>query len=175
MSGRVLELLPAALHGRIANAFALMGVAEDELALARRRHRRAIRSAVFDRAFLTLCAPPQMITLAAQVYRAHARELLDRLGLEGEAADLRPATEAECLIACLEMSLKAPPRAQMAATIDRLWLHVWGHAVPGEPAREPYPHAIDELVKDLRRRLATSTRKLGPAYDSPVPSSASRP
>ena len=127
-------------------AFDRMGVAEEEL-------KRAFRTKKSEPAgaFSALFPHEAFAGKAERVYRSHARELCARMKLK---QDRRPGTAAEVLLALSALSLVAPPSQQYAALYERLFAEVMGDAVNGEPTREPWPKASDELLHQMRRKLA---------------------
>jgi hypothetical protein len=142
-------------YGAIDRAFAAMRLAEDEIGAAKRRH--PAQAALLHRSFEVLCAPP-LHPYDDRVYRAHARELLDRLA---RGDDTRPGTCAEALVAVMQAVTVAPPGAQLAALAEHLFVAVFGKPIDdSEPPREPWKGASDELLADLRRRLTDTTRVL---------------
>lgn len=138
---------------RARSAFSQMRAAEEEL-------RRAFpeRGSEPDGLFGALCPRPEfrLWSRAPGVYRAHARELCVRAE---RRLDMAPGTDAECLLALSDMSLKAPLNATGTALYESLFKRVTGRAVEGEPAREPWPGAADELLHDMRRKLRDPSRR----------------
>jgi hypothetical protein len=100
-----------ALVGEMQSVFSLIEHAEDEISQAMQRHPGHADRIWHSFSLLT----PTLDRLATEVvYRAHCRELLDRVA-RGE--DTRPATAAECCVALMETSLAAPrPPAQPVST-----------------------------------------------------------
>lgn len=148
--------LPAAVTG----IFDLMGTAEDEIAAALETETDAKKRVGINGAFRYLCPPPGMTTLDERVYRAHARELVERCR---NGAKLDDGTKAEVMVALSQMSLVAPPSAQYAALYERLFAEIFEQAVPGDAAREPWPKASDELLADLRRKVGRERARSAPA------------
>jgi hypothetical protein len=96
------------------------------------------------------------------VYRAHCRELLDRVA-RGE--DTRQATAAECCAALMETSLAAPLSTSAAGLYPRLWAYA---ELPDlgfdKGTRAHYEalkgHQIDDHEQWLRTTLRRDQRKL---------------
>jgi hypothetical protein len=147
----------AALPRRIGGLFDLMAVAEEEIDAASKRHPG--RERMLSAAFGLLCPPAGMSKLDPKLYRAHARELCERVAaFDGPPENHRPlalGTKAEVLMVLSELSLKAPPSQQYAALYELLFAEIFGAAaVPaGEPVREPWPKASTELLGTMQRRL----------------------
>lgn len=143
----------------IAKVFALMGVAEEEILAAKRRTRDAAARKRAHDAFKHLAPPEGMSALADWVYRAHARELLDR-ALAGQ--DLRPATKPEVMMALMRASLRAPLAADHAALYERLFCATApaGLCVELDPTpRGSYEGAVDEVYRDMRRKFGDKARE----------------
>jgi hypothetical protein len=95
------------------------------------------------------------------VYRAHCREILDRVAA---GDDTRPGTAAEVCCVMLETSLRTPIRSEAAGLYLRMW-HAAGfpsvvdfteashHHEALEPSR------IDDAEQVARRQLAMPDRR----------------
>jgi len=153
----------AAITTSLAAAFNMIEWAEDEIAQATRRH--PAHADTLYHAF-ELISPraigPGMST--EFVYRAHARELLERLAA---GPDTRPATAVEVCLACAEASQRAPLHGPGAGLYFRAWLHAFpdhpvtaGHAAQQVHYEHLYGPRIDELEQMLRRKLADPARQL---------------
>ena len=150
------DLVPPAIGRVIANSFRRMTVAEDEIRAAKARHPR--KAAKLDQAFRYLCPPALLGGLDDMVYRAHAREILERVAKGGK---LRPGTTAEVVAALSHGSQVAPPgRIEML-----LYTELFARLFPKESLRlmtDSRPAAPDryerermrELEQELRRKLA---------------------
>jgi hypothetical protein len=143
----------------VRRTFECMDVAEQEIAraLRLRSNASATRRARIQRAFLALLPPEQLTSKGDEVYRQHARELLQRAA---DGKDLRPGTDAEVLTCMLDCSLQAPPTALIGLACARLFEKVMGKKLGDDLSLEPWPGAVDELVADLRRKTSVPTRKL---------------
>ena len=151
------NVLPAEVHG----LFDLMKIAEEEIARGGAD------------AFAFLCPPPGFTSLDERVYRAHARELVERVK-RGER--LEDGTKAEVMVLLSQQTLLAPPTQQYAALYEKLFAEIFGTSVEGEPAREPWPKASEELLADLRRKagLPRSRRDLDVAQPPKKPAKKRR-
>ena len=111
-----------------------------------------------DGMFRTLCPRPEFRfhSWSEEVYRAHARELCVRAE---KRLDMAPATDAECLLALADMSLKEPLNPTGTALYESPFKRVMGQSVPGEPAREPWPCAADEFPHEMRLKLRDPSRR----------------
>jgi len=135
---------------RIERAFDLMSVAEEEIKEAMRK---APRKAKALRDSFRYLYSPELVLFADDLYRSHCREIFGRVK-RGE--DLSPGTDAECLVAFHEASLKAPPNADFARAMSEVFFRVF----PDRPREvfdvgsESYPGRTGEIVAELRKKLA---------------------
>jgi hypothetical protein len=129
--------------------FDAMTWAEDEIDAATRRH-PAVAPAM-----------PRMRTEV--LYRAHCRELLDRVAA-GE--DTRPGTAAECCLALSETSLQVPLRTSAVGLYARMWRLAGLPPAPLTEGSEHYEALDGELIDDneawLRHKLRQDWRVLAP-------------
>lgn len=96
-------LLGAPLGGLLDETFRLMEVAEEEIAQAKGRspeHAEKLHGG-----FAVLCPSEPLRGIGENLYRAHCRELLDRVR---EGHDTRAATGAEVVAVLSALSLQAP-------------------------------------------------------------------
>lgn len=151
-----LKLLPVNLSG----IFDCMGIAEAEIAAAikRRKQKRQELNATFSILF-----PSDILrtNYNTAIYRAHCRELLERVA-HGE--DTRPGTKAEALSMLCETSFKAPLTSAWGALYGQLFLEIlpvkareifqgdtrWIH---GE-----WPTQLAELLSECRRLARNEER-----------------
>jgi hypothetical protein len=144
------------LHRELTPLLEQMLWAEEEIAAAQHRHPEA--SARIWRAFLALRSThPWMST--EMVYRAHCRELLERVA---HAQDTRPGTAAECCLALAETSLRVPLRTSAVGLYARMW-HQGGLTPTALATASSHYEAIagsriDELETWLRATLGQSWR-----------------
>lgn len=132
------------LGSPIRRAFALIEIADDEL-----------RAAGNPPISLTdLVAPREMYGLDVAVYRAHARELIGRVGTP---APRDQPTLAELLVAMHQVSLKAPLARHAALLYHHLWKEVFGaelyeRMVPEHERPKPeWPGQLQEELAAAQR------------------------
>jgi hypothetical protein len=134
-------------------------LAEEEISAAQRRHPAA--SDRIWRNFRLLQPPADGLTRNDLVYRAHCRELLDRVAAD---ADTRPGTAAECCLALCEVSLRVPLNTGAAGLYSRMWRLAGLPPVVLADAGVHYEALegalIDEQEAMLRRRLQQPWRQL---------------
>jgi antitoxin (DNA-binding transcriptional repressor) of toxin-antitoxin stability system len=99
---KIADLLPE--MDFFADQFEIMGWAQDEIDAARQRHGESDRGPLWN-SFLVLKVVDQPYMWSELIFRAHARELLDRVAA---GHDVRTATDAEMIAALRESSLTAP-------------------------------------------------------------------
>lgn len=136
------------------DAFTAMGRVEAEIRAAQRRHPR--QQGVLWHSF-KLLLPTSERMRTEFVYRAHCRELLERVAA---GQDTRPGTDAELAVALCEMSLQAP----LAGPVVALYLRVWRRAFPSHPVSADAgwdSQAVAGLERSLRRETAVADRRLG--------------
>ncbi|WP_436528293.1 hypothetical protein [Actinoplanes sp. HUAS TT8] len=99
------------------------------------------------------------------VYRAHARELLERVAV---GADLRLATAAEICLLLSQVSLRTPIHGAGAGLYFRMWRTAFGDhpstaELTGDQSAYEQLHGarIDELETMLRSKAADPARQLG--------------
>ncbi|OBA59031.1 hypothetical protein A5780_21360, partial [Nocardia sp. 852002-20019_SCH5090214] len=133
--------------------------AEDEIARAQRRHPRHRNTLYHSFALLT---PTHERMRQEFVYRAHCRELLDRV-----AAGLSPAsgTAAEVALAVMQASQKAPLNTAAFGLYVRMWIHAgFPHLESVTGSHEHYEaiakSRIDDLEAETRTRLSVADRVL---------------
>lgn len=131
--------------------------AEQEIAAAQHRHRSAA-----DRIWRSFnLLKPTLGRMREPVYRAHCRELLDRVA---HSEDTRPGTAAECCIAMCEISLRVPLSTAAVGLYTRMWTFM--RLVPDDmtTTNEHYEalagSQIDEHEALLRAKLRQDWRAL---------------
>jgi len=152
---------------RINNAFRCMEIAEEEILKAQARHPEQA-AAINDKGFMLCCPPPLLQNLGDDLYRAHCKELLDRLATGG---DVRQGTLAEAAIMLSRASLEAPlaRAAFLAYARAYLALDIQGPAEltaslrwEVEFAEQTDPYFVDEAnetINRLRNKVATLGRE----------------
>lgn len=139
------------LPGVVGGLFGAMEIAEEEIKAAQ------LTRVQGSTAFLALCPSPALRGKDLSLYRAHAREILQRIK---SGADLRPATDAELLAVFSDTSLIAPFGRNAAAAFEALFARVMpeakidGEALPGGA----WPGAISEVIEMARRKYTVSGR-----------------
>lgn len=151
------------LNDRLSAVFDRIGWAEDEIAQAQARHPE--RTDALYHSFSLLSggeAAPRMSVEA--VYRAHAREILERVA---DGADTRPGTAVEVVIGLLAAAERAPLSHEGFSLCARLWVGA------GLPESDSFTNKLDHLEAlhatrmdsdeaDARRACRDDARKLGP-------------
>jgi hypothetical protein len=157
---RIGAILGGDLMSAMSSAFAAMKWAEDEIARAMRRH--PDQADPIWHSFLLLQPHHDVVSATERNYRAHCRELLERVAA-GE--DTRPGTAMECIAVLRDTSLVAP----LNATGFGLYMRVWDKAglpavLPGPFEREHYEairgEQIDDAEYSTRRKLTQPERRL---------------
>lgn len=152
----------ADIRTALGSLFDAMRWAEDEIDTAARRHPSAA-----DRihASFMLLRPTQPLMRTEMVYRAHCRELLDRVA---HGDDTRPGTAAECCIALSDISQLAPLRTSAVGLYTRMWRLA---GLPAAALTDPSEHyealhktVIDDHEAWLRHTLRQTWRVLPPAH-----------
>lgn len=142
-----------------------IGWAEEEIEAARARHPG--QDDLLYHCF-TLLQPTAARMTTEWVYRAHCRELLDRVAADG---DPREATDAEVASVCCQVSLRVPLNSA-AVTV---YMRAWASAFPDQLAitdlgLDHYEHVAggraEELDRLARHRLHQPQRML-PAISCP--------
>jgi len=141
----------AGVANRIGRAFALMEIAEHEI--ASRRERSRVPQKVND-AFGILEPGFLAEFQSDHLYRMHCRELISRVERD---EDVRPGTAAECVAVLSRGSLDAPLDRDHAFVYERLFLSMFDPGKSPE-GRESYPGAGDEIEARLRKKLARDRR-----------------
>lgn len=138
----------------IAHAFALMSIAETELAQSKLPSKGT-------NLFMVLCPPALLVdpSINVEVYRNHVRELLGRIW---QKHDLRTPTNAELLISLSNTSLRAPLARPHDKLMARAFKAVFGKLPPGVETDvsklEPYELEVlatvqKELMKYTKDRV----------------------
>ncbi|WIN00016.1 hypothetical protein ACTOB_003691 [Actinoplanes oblitus] len=154
--------LLADLQHDLRSVFDAIDIAEEEITTAQRRHPKAADR--IWRSFLLLRPPTDALTRNDLVYRAHCRELLDRVAA---GADTRPGTAAECCVALCEVSLRVPLNTSAAGLYARMWKLADLPPIDLADASTHYEALEGALIDDqetmLRQKLSQDWRRLPPA------------
>lgn len=137
-------LLSGLIRGNVGRLFDLMEIAEEELE----------RAGVRRKGDLAELYPGPFLRTSADLYRAHARELAERMK-HGQSCE--PGTLAEALLVMIETSLAAPLTRAGQATYETLFARL----LPDEakrlgivPSPGIHPGQVEEDIAALRKRLA---------------------
>ena len=133
------------LTGTISGVFACMEVAEEEIQKAR------LSKAQSSRAFRALCPGDALRGKSLEIYRLHAREIIERIRASEK---LEPATDAELLAIFSDTSLVAPMNRTGQACFEHLFYKLFPGKVAGEAARGPWPHAVNEQLTAARKKFS---------------------
>ena len=145
----------ASFWSNISGLFDQMEVAEDEIAKAQNRHPDA-KEKLWN-AF-RLMQPGVLLGFPDELYRAHCRELLERIYQD---LDTRPGTQAECLVAFSEMSLVAPLRHDAELAMKHLFVSLFPNQAAQwdvVPTYETYQGATNEILAQVRSKAAVTSR-----------------
>lgn len=146
-------------ENELSGVFESLEWSEEEIAAAMRRHPDQADTIWHSFSLLT---PTHDLMVTEFVYRAHCRELLDRVAA-GE--DTRPGTAVEVCCVCYEASQRAP----LTSPATGLYMRMWSQAFPDKPvfgdAGEHHEalegSRIDDMEADTRRKLTVRERTLG--------------
>lgn len=158
MSVAELEL-PGRQRVAIRAAFGAMSIAEDEIASA-----FPCRADEPKGLFLALALPDVMKHMTLDLYRAHARELVDR-ARTGE--DLALATRAEVLAGLYGASARAPLRREAWAIYRRLFAELLPDLFASLPPdvrqadhEERWEGQVEEDIRSAQRSLRDESRRV---------------
>lgn len=136
----VLANLLRGSESAVGYAFDCMEVAEEEI-------RRA--GTVPRNAFAACCPTPILRGLGLDLYRAHAKEIIQRVK---NRRDLAPATDAELCAVMSRTSLDAPLNRKGAAVYTFLFNKLFPeHGI--KVSVEEYPGQVEEEIADMRKRF----------------------
>lgn len=159
MTAKMDELLGGSLMGALEGLFTQMEWSEDEIEKARRRHPGQSDTIYHSFKLLT---PTHELMGTEMVYRAHCRELLDRVAA---GRDTRPGTAAEVCLLCCDTSALAPLTHTGAGLYGRMWNAA---GFPGDHfhIRQAHHEAldaslIDDAEREARRKLTVADRRPG--------------
>ena len=151
----------ADLQDQVGSVFERMKWAEDEIAAAARRHPEQADKLWHAFSLLTPTGPLMEHEL---VYRAYARELLERVAAD---ADTRPATAVEVAVALHDISRVTPLTSAAIGLYLRMWQQA-GMPDPGGEFATVLGHhealeggRIDDHERYARAKLADPARRLG--------------
>jgi len=143
IAGKLIDMGAGGLAFSMARAFDYMRLAEEEIEQAVQRHPEHTEK--LKRAFQYLAwMDPQLPT--DEVYRGHARQLLERI-VNGDS--LNPGTWAEALMALSKASMKAPLNQKAMAAMYIAMERTMGPVSMQFYVAEPYQGAAMELLSAL--------------------------
>jgi len=154
MAETITDLL-GPVGGRILRVFECMEIAEEEIAAAIERY--PVLGVAINAAFKHLYPTRALDGARDEVYRAHCRELLERVA-DGE--DVRPGTKAEVMMTLSRLS----QHAHLTEAAGALYRELFDELFPGEMSwepgvlSEPYPGATEEALLTARRKLMNNER-----------------
>ncbi len=141
----------------------LIGVGEREIEAAMRRHPKHADALWHCFSLIQPTGGGDGVGVHEQLYRSHARELLDRVAA---GQDLRHATSAEVLLAMKEVSLETPMNNAGIGLYWRMW-QACGMPEITEAGGDHYEalsaSSIDEAEAQTRRKLSKPGRVWDPA------------
>ena len=148
----------------VSSIFDLMEVAEEVIAEFKKAHPN--RADIIDRMF-SIGIPGDLARYPVNLYRAHCRELCERLR-DGE--DTRPGTYAEICIAYCEASFAYPLNRNATAAYIQAFSYVMGEQVTQSIIEDnahyregDWKHAVNEQLTWLRKKLAKPERVVAEA------------
>lgn len=159
LSAKLLEaakgLIDDTTAHRIKRTLHLMGIAEVELAEAKKRWPR--KATKIHVAFMLL-NPGDLVLAGDALYESHAREILRRVVMN---EDVRPGTDAECCFVLMQATLAAPPIASYAMAYGRLFARVFPEQAEHthDLGRENIPGEVDEIIARLRRKIGEHVKR----------------
>lgn len=144
------------IRDALGNVFDVMTWAEEEIAAAQRRHPERADKLWHSFSLLRVQEGYSERLSVEAVYRAHAREILERVARD---ADTRPATAAEIVVGLLATAELAPLSHEGFALVARMW------QLAGLPDNDGFtaalPHAEALSGDRLDREEAAARRKCG--------------
>lgn len=159
MKDTMADVLRKVGGGVIAATFDRMLIAEQEII------RGKLRGEKFRLSFGMMCTPPILQDLSPEVYRAHARELVERMLKTRDAKSkafaecTKEATDAECLALLMRQATAHPLASGPAKLAEYLFRKVLGKDADralgsGEVGLGDgsYPDELPEILRDLRRQ-----------------------
>ena len=139
---------------RWVNVLERIEIIEEEIAAAQKSVRSKKAKKVLWDSFLSLRLSPAYNGFSVDLYRAHCRELLERI-ITGDSADV--PTDAEVMIVLSEMSLRVPLNNDAWA----LYITLFKKRFPGKlpdistkDVHESYAGAMSQIDNEIRRKLS---------------------
>lgn len=140
--------------GRVSALFDKMEIAENEIAKAKERYPEDAER--LHDCFKLMCPSAPLSDRPDKLYRAHCRELLERVH---NNIDARPGTAAEVLAIMSTWSLEHMPDHNAVALMGRLFAQVFPEQdAYNDAPLEMWKGAADELYSKLQKKAAVDTR-----------------
>lgn len=160
MNDAIEEIFGTKLSYSLSTTCKRMEIAEEEIRAALERH--PAKATLIDRIGFGILVPPRALDgLSDEVYRRHARELMDRLAA---GADTREATAAELLGILSAISFVAPLDSVGGAVFARTFAAVFPERADLTDGIANADHwLMDELGGSLRRKMAKQNAMRRPA------------
>ena len=151
------------IRDELGNVFDVMTWAESEIAAAQRRHPEQADKLWHSFSLLRVQDNHAERVSVEIVYRAHAREILERVARD---ADTRPATAAEVVVGLLATAELAPLSHEGFALAARMWQLAGLPDNDGFTAALPHVEALsgdrlDREETEARRKCGDPARTLG--------------
>lgn len=145
----MLGLMPKGLANVIDTCFSDMEIAEQEIAKAQKRH--PPKADVIWQSFKYLMPSELLSPKTETLYRAHCREILDRVA---EGQPIQPATYAELVCLFCATSLAAPLNQDGSAAYWHVFKTIFPNALDDVEyaPRESYPGRTLELIGEMQRK-----------------------
>jgi len=148
-----MKLLSPDNHGTIGKVFDLVKVAEEEMNAAKVSWPGMAEE--IDASFSELLYPGELSKFSTRIYRAHAREMLERICTK--QTDIKRGTMAECLVTLSLGSLKAPLTSGHMAAMEKAFAYVFPEADKLlNRGREDYDGQTEEILTDIRRKIGSA-------------------
>ena len=151
------EIMLAAMGERgaaLQGIFECMAIAEEEIAAAQEAH--PDKAGDIWHSFTHLRPSPLLEPRTPQLYRAHARELIQRVAAgHTKKAELAAATAAElCCVFCAASQLSGL-QSDAVAAYQKLFKQVFPDVFLEDEVtiQESYPGRADEIIAELRRKV----------------------
>jgi len=146
---------------RIEDVFRAREWAEEEISKAQARHGEQGKGPIW-KSFPLLKATHERLFLEV-LYRAHCREILDRVA---KGQDTRPGTDAEMLVVLHDSSLAAPLNSTAACLYFRLGARsipelqqISEFAIDLDAYEGVHGNQADDYERELRKKLSQKFRK----------------
>jgi hypothetical protein len=143
--------------------FTCMTIAEEEIAAAKRRYKRV--AGRVNGAFVVLMPSAPLKGFSVELYRVHARELLERVA---RGQDTRLGTKAEVVALLSETSMKSPLTSDGYVLAAKLFRDLYPQLVHAPIGPEFHEGSTDEMFHEVARKCAVPERVCGPLRSAPT-------